>query len=85
MPTLSSLVAAIVVISITCGATGDHKVGIMTTLGFIHWGRDKMTDIFADDIFIFMNETVRVSIKILSNNIPCGLNDNNPALVKIMD
>ena len=41
---------------------------------------------FADDTFkrIFMNENVRISIKISLKFVPKGSIDNNPALVQIM-
>ena len=42
---------------------------------------------FADDIFkrIFLNENVRISIKISLKFVPKGPINNNPALVQIMD
>ena len=41
---------------------------------------------FADDTFkrIFLNENVRISIKISMKFVPKGPIDNNPALVQIM-
>ena len=41
---------------------------------------------FADDIFkrIFLNENVRISIKISLKFVPKGPINNNPALVQIM-
>ena len=41
---------------------------------------------FADDTFkyIFLNENVRISIKIPLKFVPKGPNNNNPALVQIM-
>ena len=51
-----------------------------------HWGRDKMAAVFADDTFkrIFLNENVRVSMKISLKFVPKGSINNNPALVQIM-
>ena len=42
---------------------------------------------FADDTFkrIFLNENVRISIKISMKFVPKGPNNNIPALVQIMD
>ena len=42
--------------------------------------------LFADDIFkcIFLNENVRISMKISLNFVPKGRNNNIPALVQIM-
>ena len=41
---------------------------------------------FADDTFkrIFLNENVRISIKISLKFVPKGPSNNNPALVRIM-
>ena len=48
-----------------------------------HWGRGKMA---AADTFkhIFLNENVRISIKISLKFVPKGPINNNPALVQIM-
>ena len=49
-----------------------------------HWGRDKMADIFADNLFkcIFLNENVWNSIKISLKFVPKGPNNNIPALFR---
>ena len=46
----------------------------------------KMAAILADDIFkrIFLNEKVRILIKISLGFVPNGLIDNNRALVQVM-
>ena len=51
-----------------------------------HWGRDKMAAIFTKDIFkcIFINENIRVSIKISLEFVPKSPINNIPALVQIM-
>ena len=45
-----------------------------------------MAAIFADDVFncIFLNATVRISIKISMKFVPTGPINNIPALVQIM-
>ena len=51
-----------------------------------HGGRDKMTAMFADDIFkcIFLNENCYTSIQISLKFIPKAPGENIPALVQIM-
>ena len=51
-----------------------------------HWGRDKMAAIFPDDNFkyIFMNENVRISLKISLNFASRVRINNIPALFLIM-
>ena len=51
-----------------------------------HWGRDKNGHSFADDTFkrIFLDENVRVSIRISLKFVLKGPSDNIPALVQIM-
>ena len=51
-----------------------------------NWGRDKNGNRFSDDTFkrIFLNENVRISIKISLKFVPKGPINNNPALVQIM-
>ena len=48
-----------------------------------HRGWDKMAAFFADDTFkrIFLNENIRISIKISLKFVPKGLINNIPALV----
>ena len=50
-----------------------------------HWGRDKNGRHFTYDIFkcIFLNENVRISIKISLKFVPNGPINNIPALVQI--
>ena len=45
-----------------------------------------MAGTFTDDIFkrIFLNENVRISIKISIKFVPRGSNDNKSALVQVM-
>ena len=52
----------------------------------IHWGRDQNGRRFAYDAFkrIFLNENVRISIKISLKFVSKGPINNNPALVQIM-
>ena len=47
---------------------------------------NKMANIFADEIFkrIFLNENIRISIKIRLKFVPRGSNDNKLALVQVM-
>ena len=58
-------------------------VQIFGNLALTHSGRDKMADIFADDIFkcIFLNSKVLIAIEISLKFLIKGLMDNNPALV----
>ena len=51
-----------------------------------HWGRDKMAAIFADDIFkyIFLNESVWISLKISFKFVFKVRINNIPALLQIM-
>ena len=51
-----------------------------------HWGRDKMSDMFVDDIFkfIFFNENIWISLKTSLKFVPKVQNNNIPALVQIM-
>ena len=51
-----------------------------------HLSLDKMAAILADDIFkcIFLNENVRISIKISLKFLPNGPIDNKLALVQVM-
>ena len=51
-----------------------------------HWGRDKMTALFPDDIFksMFFNEYAWILIKISLKFVPRDLIDNISALVQIM-
>ena len=51
-----------------------------------HWGRGKMADILADDIFehILLNKNIRISIDSSLKFVPKGQINNIPALVKIM-
>ena len=53
------------------------------TYGLTHWDRDKMADIFADDTFkpIFLNENIRISVKISLKFAPKVPIINIPALV----
>ena len=59
----------------------DHQLGPLNTLRLIQNGHR-----FADDTFkhIFVNENVRISIKISLKFVPKGPINNNPALVQIM-
>ena len=45
-----------------------------------------MTETFADDIFkrIFLNENVRITIRISLKLVPRGSNDNKSALIQVM-
>ena len=54
-------------------------------LSLTHWGRANGRR-FADDTFkrIFLNENVRISIKISLKFVPKSLINNIPALVQIM-
>ena len=67
--------------------TGEIKVNSWCT-GFIltHWGRDKMAAISQMTTFklIFVNENVRISIKISLKFVSWGPINNIPALVQIM-
>ena len=51
-----------------------------------HWGRDKMAAISQTTLSnaFFLNENVRISIKISLKFVPKGPINNNPALVQIM-
>ena len=51
-----------------------------------HWGRDKNGRLFADDTFerIFLNENIRISIKMSLKFVPRGQISNILALVLIM-
>ena len=51
-----------------------------------HWGRDKMAAVSTDETFqsIFLNENVRISIKISLKFVPKGQIRNVPALDQIM-
>ena len=48
--------------------------------------REQMAATFADNIFkcIFLNENVRVMVKISLKFVPEGSNDNKSALVQVM-
>ena len=63
-------------------------VFIIVFINFLltHWGRDKMAAVLTDDTFnrIFMNENVRISIKISLQFVPQGPINNYSALVQIM-
>ena len=52
----------------------------------MYWGWEKMAATLADDIFkcIILDESVRISIKILLKFVPKGPIKNIPALVQIM-
>ena len=51
-----------------------------------HLPLDKMAAILADNIFkhIFLNENIRISIKISLKFVPKGLIDNTSALIQVM-
>ena len=59
-------------------------MGVDPTLTYL--GRDKMAVIFADDIFkhIFVNKSVRISIKIWLHIVPSGPIDTKQAMVWVM-
>ena len=48
-----------------------------------HWGRDKIAAIYTGDIFkcIFLNENIRITLKISLEFVPKAPVNNNPALV----
>ena len=54
-----------------------------------HWGRDKMVAVSQTTLYtfkrIFLNENVRISIKISLKFVPKGTINNNPAPVQIMN
>ena len=58
----------------------------MLAILFRHWGRDKVADIFGDDIFkcIFLNENVWIFSIIWLQFVLKGQIDNNTALVQMM-
>ena len=58
----------------------------MNKFRLIHLPQNKMADTFADDIFkrIFLNENIRISIKISLKFVHSGSNDNKSALVQVM-
>ena len=55
-------------------------------MNLTHLPLDKMADTFADNIFkhIFLNENVRILIKISLRFVPRGSNDNKSALAQVM-
>ena len=57
------------------------------SISLTHWGRDKMAAVSQTTLsnaFSFLNENVRISIKISLKFVPKGPINNNPSLVQIM-
>ena len=64
----------------------ELKIGYILTFTHTYWGRDKMADMFPDNIFkcIFLNENCWILVKISLKYLRKDTIDNNPAWGQMM-
>ena len=72
--------------SIKWANVNEMDIRKLTLSPLTHWGRDKMAAMFADGTLkpIFLNENIRISIKIWLKIVPKVPINNIPELVQIM-